>query len=59
MDDVLNVLGLVSGTCSLIGGGIFIFLWYRDRKHPNHKKLGYGFLAVGALLLLARFMGWS
>ena len=59
MKNLLDILELVSGIALLVPGSIFLFLWYRDRRHPDQKKLGYGFLAVGLLLLLARFMGWS
>jgi hypothetical protein len=59
MKNFLDVLGFVSGIGFLAGGGILLFLWYRDRKHPDQKKLGYGFLAIGALLVFARVIGWS
>jgi len=59
MKNFQDVLGLVSGIGCLIPGSIFLFLWYRDPKHPDQKKLGYGFLVVGVLLIFARFMGWS
>jgi hypothetical protein len=52
-DILTSVVGL------LVCGSIFLLCWYRDRRHPEWKKLGYGFLAVGLLLLLARFMGWA
>jgi hypothetical protein len=59
MNNILEILGLVSGIALLVPGSIFLFLWYRDRRHPDQKKLGLGFLAAGLFLLLARLLGWS
>ena len=55
----MEILKLVTGVALLVPGSIFLFCWYQDWRHPEWKKLGYGFLAVGLLLLLARFMGWA
>jgi len=57
--NLLDVLGYVSGIGFLVGGGVLLFLSYRDRKYPDQKKFGYRFLAIGALLVVARVMGWS
>jgi hypothetical protein len=59
MKSALDVLGVIAGVGFLAGGAIFLYLWYRDRKHPDQKKLGYGFVAVGAILILARLLGLS
>jgi hypothetical protein len=52
MFELLLGIGLFS-----IGGG-FLFLWYRDRKYLDQKKIGFSFVVMGALLILAYFMGW-
>ena len=49
---------LLSGIGLFSSGGIFLFLWYRDRKYPDQKKIGFGFVVMGALLILTYFMGW-
>jgi hypothetical protein len=59
MRNTLDVLGIIAGVGFLVSGAIFLFLWHRDRKHPDQKKLGYAFLAVGAILTLARLLGLS
>ena len=59
MDKTLGVLGSITAVGFIIGGAIFLCLWYRDRKYPGQKKLGYGFAVLGAILLLARALGVS
>ena len=59
MKSTLDILGIIAGISFLVGGAIFLYLWYRDRKYPDQKKLGYGFVAVGTILILARLLGFS
>jgi hypothetical protein len=59
MKSTLDVLGIIAGVGFLASGAGFLFLWCRDRKYPDQKKLGYGFVAIGAILVLARLMGLS
>ncbi len=59
MKSTLDVLGIIAGCGFLVAGAIFLFLWHRDHKYPDQKKAGYGFLAIGALLTLARLLGLS
>jgi hypothetical protein len=42
----------ISGCGFLVAGAGFLFLWRRERKHPDQKKLGVGFIVIGILLLL-------
>ena len=59
MKNALDILGMISGVGFLAAGSIFLYLWYHDRKHPDQKKLGYCFLAVGVLMILAQLLGLS
>ncbi len=59
MKNTLDVLDIIAGVGFLVSGACFLFLWHRDRKHPDQKKLGYGFLAIGAIVTLARLLGLS
>jgi hypothetical protein len=36
----------------ILAGAGFLFLWRRERKHSDRKKLGVGFIVIGILLLL-------
>jgi hypothetical protein len=46
----------ISGCSLIIAGAGFLFLWSRERKHPDQKKLGVGFTVIGILLLLESFL---
>jgi len=59
MKSTLDVLEIIAGGGFLASGAGCLFLWYRDRKYPDQKKLGYGFVAIGAILVLARLVGLS
>jgi hypothetical protein len=52
------MIELFSGTGLLISCGIFLFLWFRDRKYPDQKKTGFGFIFMGALMVIAHLMDW-
>lgn len=58
MNGYSKVLGYLMAAGFLIAGTGFLFLWYRERKFPDQKKLGFLFVAMGTLLLLAQSMGW-
>ena len=52
MIEVLSGIGLV------VSGSIFLFLWFRDRKYPAQKKIGFFFVFSGAILVVGHLMGW-
>jgi hypothetical protein len=41
----------IAGCGFILAGIAFLFLWRRDRKHPDQKKLGVGCIVIGILLL--------
>jgi hypothetical protein len=49
---------LILGIVLLLCGIGHFYQWNRHRSFRDHKKLGYGFTAMGAFLILAYLMGW-
>ena len=58
MSGFLKLLGFLAGGGFIVGGGLFLLSWYRHRKYPDQKKMGFAFIAMGVLLILAESMGW-
>ncbi len=42
----------------ILSGVTFLFLWFRDRKYPDQKKIGFFLLLFGVILVAGNLMGW-
>lgn len=49
----MKIVDALAGLVLVVSGGLFLVAWHRERKHPDQKKLGFGFIIIGALLLLS------
>ena len=54
----MKIVQIIASFSLMIGGVLFLLAWYRERKHPNQKLLGFAFLGMGALRILAYVFGW-
>jgi len=51
----MKLVQLLSGIGMVVAGGLLLAAWYRERKYPDQKKLGFGFLLIGCLVILSSF----
>jgi hypothetical protein len=40
----------------ILGGVLLLLEWKRERKYPNQKTLGFGFIAIGCLTVISSFL---
>jgi len=43
----------IAGCGRIVGGALLLVAWESGGKHPDQKKLGFGCIAIGCLLVLA------
>jgi hypothetical protein len=52
----MKLVQIIAGIGMVIGGGLLLLAWNRERKYPDQKKLGLAFIAIGCLVALSAFL---
>ena len=49
----MKMLQIISGVGMVVGGGLLLLAWSKERKHPDQRRLGFGAIAIGCVLVLS------
>jgi hypothetical protein len=49
----MKLVQIIAGVGMIVGGGLLLISWNRERKHLDQKKLGIAFITIGCLVALS------
>lgn len=52
----MRLVQMISGIGMVVGGSLLLLAWYRERKYPDQRKVGFGLIAIGCLVALSSLL---